>query len=171
MLDRRSFGSKGGIQLHRSCTIVDRVSGGVLSTYRTATDTLTRSRAGRIVQAVTADTADPGHAAGWSYTYDQAAHLAQATLAATTRWAWANHEREPGSTAYGSRWSAGKSLASTPVRPERVVEVRYDYMEGARFRHTAQFVRWRPDRVPRSCTFEQVERPATGDLSDVLGLR
>lgn len=86
-------------------------------------------------------------------------------------WAWADHEREPGSAAYGSRWSAGKSLAFTPVRPERVVEVRYDYMEGARFRHTAQFVRWRPDRVPRSCTFEQVERPATGDLSDVLGLR
>ncbi len=46
----------------------------------------------------------------------------------------------------GSRWNAGKDLSFVPLRPERVVEVRYDYMEGERFRHTAQFVRWRPDR-------------------------
>ena len=67
-----------------------------------------------------------------------------------------------------SRWSAGKDLAFVPLRPERVVEVRYDHMEGNRFRHTAQFVRWRPDRVPRSCTFSQVAEPARFDLSDVL---
>ena len=46
----------------------------------------------------------------------------------------------------------GKDLSFVPLRPERVVEVRYDHMEGVRFRHTAQFVRWRPDRDPRSCT-------------------
>ena len=68
-----------------------------------------------------------------------------------------------------SRWSAGKDLSFVPLRPERVVEVRYDHMEGDRFRHTAQFVRWRPDRDPRSCTFGQLEEPVRFDLSDVLG--
>ena len=46
-----------------------------------------------------------------------------------------------------------------PLRPELVVEVRYEHMEGDRFRHTAQFNRWRPDRDPRSCTYEQLEEP------------
>lgn len=67
-----------------------------------------------------------------------------------------------------SRWNPGKDLSFVPLRPERVVEARYDYMEGARFRHTAQFLRWRPDRDPRSCTFEQLERPVTFDLAEVL---
>jgi ATP-dependent DNA ligase len=68
----------------------------------------------------------------------------------------------------GSRWNAGKDLSFTPLRPERVVEVRYDHMEGTRFRHTAQLVRWRPDRTPRSCTFDQLDRPLTVDLDDVI---
>ncbi|HLS44648.1 MAG TPA: ATP-dependent DNA ligase [Ornithinicoccus sp.] len=68
-----------------------------------------------------------------------------------------------------SRWNAGKDLSFVPLRPERVVEVRYDYMEGRRFRHTAQFVRWRPDREPTSCTFDQLEQPVSFDLSEVLG--
>jgi ATP-dependent DNA ligase len=67
-----------------------------------------------------------------------------------------------------SRWNAGKDLSFTPLRPELVVEVRYDHMEGDRFRHTAQFNRWRPDRDPRSCTYEQLEQPATFALSDVI---
>jgi len=50
-----------------------------------------------------------------------------------------------------------------------VVEVRYDHMEGVRFRHTAQFVRWRTDREPESCTYEQLEEPVSYDLSEVLG--
>ena len=70
----------------------------------------------------------------------------------------------------GSRWNANKDLSFVPLRPERVVEVRYDYMEGVRFRHTAQFVRWRPDREPSSCTYEQLEQPVTFDLAEVLGL-
>jgi ATP-dependent DNA ligase len=49
-----------------------------------------------------------------------------------------------------------------------VVEVRYDQMEGARFRHTAQFNRWRPDRTPESCTFDQLERPVTFELADIV---
>jgi ATP-dependent DNA ligase len=86
-------------------------------------------------------------------------------------WAWAEQEegtRTP-RNAEGSRWAAGKDLSFTPLRPERVVEVRYDHMEGIRFRHTAQFVRWRPDRDPRSCTYEQLEEPVKFDLADVLG--
>lgn len=68
-----------------------------------------------------------------------------------------------------SRWSHGKDLSFTPLRPERVIEVRYDHMEGSRFRHTTQFVRWRPDRDPRSCTFEQLEGPVRYDLAEILG--
>jgi ATP-dependent DNA ligase len=67
-----------------------------------------------------------------------------------------------------SRWNRGKDLGFTALRPERVVEVRYDHMEGARFRHTTQFVRWRPDREPQSCTYAQLEEPVSFDLSDVL---
>src|SRR5581483_9910211 len=63
----------------------------------------------------------------------------------------------PGSSQ--SRWNAGKDLSFEPLRPELVVEVAYDYMEGERFRHTAQFRRWRTDREPKSCTYEQLERP------------
>ena len=68
----------------------------------------------------------------------------------------------------GSRWNAGKDLSFVPLRPERVVEVRYDYMEGERFRHTAQFNRWRPDREPGSCTFTQLEQPAHVDLQRII---
>jgi len=63
----------------------------------------------------------------------------------------------------------GKDLSFVPLRPERVVEVRYDHMEGTRFRHTAQFVRWRPDRSPQSCTFGQLEEPVSYSLSEILG--
>lgn len=76
--------------------------------------------------------------------------------------------RTPSSSAY-SRWNAKKDLSFTPLRPERVVEVRYDHMEGNRFRHTAQWVRWRDDRDPRSCTYDQLEEPVKYDLADVLG--
>jgi ATP-dependent DNA ligase len=85
-------------------------------------------------------------------------------------WAWAKQEegtRTP-RNAEGSRWQAGKDLSFVPLRPERVVEVRYDHMEGVRFRHTAQFSRWRPDREPESCTYEQLEEPVKFDLADVL---
>jgi ATP-dependent DNA ligase len=85
-------------------------------------------------------------------------------------WNWAAHmtgERTPRKNE-GSRWNNGKDLSFVPLRPERVVEVRYDYMEGSRFRHTAQFVRWRPDRTPESCTYDQLERPVSFDLAEVL---
>ena len=85
-------------------------------------------------------------------------------------WDWAAHaagDRTPRRNE-ASRWNAGKDLSFVPLRPERVVEVRYDYMEGERFRHTAQFNRWRPDRDPRSCTYEQLERPVTFSLGDIV---
>ncbi len=85
-------------------------------------------------------------------------------------WSWAAQEegtRTPQASA-GSRWAAGKDLSFTPLRPERVVEVRYDHLEGVRFRHTAQFVRWRPDKDPEDCTYEQLDEPVSYDLSNVL---
>jgi ATP-dependent DNA ligase len=83
------------------------------------------------------------------------------------QWAIANPDRVPGTQ---SRWSAGKDLSFTPLRPERVLEVAYDHMEGRRFRHTAQFRRWRPDRDPLSCGYEQLEEPVGYDLTRVLGM-
>ncbi len=68
-----------------------------------------------------------------------------------------------------SRFSASKDTSFVPVRPERVVEVTYDQMEGQRFRHAVTFERWRPDRDPRSCQLEQVQRAAAYDLAEVLG--
>jgi ATP-dependent DNA ligase len=89
-------------------------------------------------------------------------------------WDWAAHragERTPRKNET-SRWNAGKDLSFVPLRPERVVEVRYDHMEGPRFRHTAQFSRWRPDRDPRSCTYDQLEQPVTYDLDEIVpGIR
>ncbi|TFV56683.1 ATP-dependent DNA ligase [Mycobacterium sp. PS03-16] len=85
-------------------------------------------------------------------------------------WNWAAHladDRTPRRNE-GSRWNAGKDLSFVPLRPELVVEVRYDHMEGERFRHTAQFNRWRPDRDPRSCTYEQLDQPVTFALRDII---
>ncbi|MEV5356270.1 ATP-dependent DNA ligase [Streptomyces sp. NPDC052693] len=69
-----------------------------------------------------------------------------------------------------SRWSGRKDLSWVPLRPERVAEVAYDHMEnGQRFRHTARFRRWRPDRTPESCTYAQLEEPVRYDLAEILG--
>jgi ATP-dependent DNA ligase len=83
---------------------------------------------------------------------------------------WAEMEahaagRLPGAT---SRWNRDKELGWVPLRPELVCEVGYDHMEGTRFRHVAQFRRWRPDRDPRSCTYAQLEEPVRYDLARVL---
>lgn len=89
----------------------------------------------------------------------------------THPWNWAAHVMaNPEARKYGggSRWNAGKDLSFVPLRPERVVEVRYDHLEGARFRHTAQFNRWRPDRDPRSCTYDQLDHPINFRLDDIV---
>ncbi|GGL78984.1 ATP-dependent DNA ligase [Streptomyces fumigatiscleroticus] len=68
-----------------------------------------------------------------------------------------------------SRWTGKKDLSWVPLRPERVLEVAYDHMEGGtRFRHTAGFRRWRPDRTPESCTFAQLQEPVRYDLAEIL---
>jgi len=63
-------------------------------------------------------------------------------------------QRMPGG---GSRWNRGKDLSWEPLRPERVVEVAYDHMQGTRFRHAAHFLRWRPDKKPKDCRYDQLE--------------
>lgn len=73
--------------------------------------------------------------------------------------------RKPGAK---SRWSRGKTLEWEPVRIELVCEVGYDHMQGARFRHTGQFVRWRTDKPPHACTFEQLEETPPAELSMLL---
>jgi ATP-dependent DNA ligase len=67
-----------------------------------------------------------------------------------------------------SRWSGGKDLSFIPLAPRLVAEVGYESLEGERFRHTAQFKRWRPDREPGSCTYEQLERPLSLSVDSVL---
>ncbi|MZE77951.1 ATP-dependent DNA ligase [Streptomyces xinghaiensis] len=86
-------------------------------------------------------------------------------------WAdWAEEEAHERSRMPGapSRWTGTKDLSWVPLRPERVCEVAYDHMQAGRFRHTARFRRWRPDRVPESCTYAQLEEPVRYDLSSVL---
>jgi ATP-dependent DNA ligase len=74
-------------------------------------------------------------------------------------------DRMPGAV---SRWNAGKDLSWVPLRPELVVEVKYDQLEGRRLRHTGQFLRWRTDRDPLSCTYDQLDVPVKYDLAEVL---
>lgn len=75
-------------------------------------------------------------------------------------------QRVPGMT---SRWNPGKALDWVPLRCERVVEVRYDHMQGTRFRHTAHFVRWRPDKPPAECTYDQLDVTPPLELARIFG--
>ncbi len=68
-----------------------------------------------------------------------------------------------------SRWSAGKDLSWEPLRVERVCEVKYDHLQGDRFRHAAVFLRWRPDKPPRDCRYDQLEVTAPYELEKVFG--
>jgi ATP-dependent DNA ligase len=74
-------------------------------------------------------------------------------------------DRMPGGQ---SRWSAGKDLSWEPLRIERVVEVKYDHMQGNRFRHAATFLRWRPDKRPRDCRYDQLEVTPAYELDKVF---
>ncbi|RPH77083.1 MAG: ATP-dependent DNA ligase [Candidatus Rokuibacteriota bacterium] len=80
----------------------------------------------------------------------------------------ATGQRLPGAT---SRWNRGKDLSWEPLRPERVCEVAYDHMQGSRFRHAAQFLRWRPDRRPLDCRYDQLEVTPAYELERVFGAR
>lgn len=83
---------------------------------------------------------------------------------------WGDAEAHEGSRMPGapSRWSGKKDMSWVALRPERVLEVAYDHMEGDRFRHTTQFRRWRPDRTPDTCTYAQLEEVVRYDLAEVL---
>ncbi|MEV5330463.1 ATP-dependent DNA ligase [Streptomyces werraensis] len=86
--------------------------------------------------------------------------------------AWADEAAHASARLPGapSRWTGKKDLSWVPLRPERVAEVAYDHMEnGQRFRHTARFRRWRPDRTPESCTYAQLQEPVRYDLAEILG--
>ncbi len=67
-----------------------------------------------------------------------------------------------------SRFSSSKDVSYVPLRPERVVEVAFDQLEGRRFRHAVTFLRWRPDRDPESCLLDQIDRAPAYDLGEVL---
>jgi ATP-dependent DNA ligase len=81
-------------------------------------------------------------------------------------WAGDVLQRIPGGQ---SRWSQGKDLSWEPLRPELVVEVAYDHMQGSRFRHTAQFRRWRQDKPPAACTYEQLEVVPPEEVAAIFG--
>ena len=74
--------------------------------------------------------------------------------------------RMPGAA---SRWSGGKDLGWEPLRPERVCEVKYDHLQGDRFRHATTFLRWRPDKPPRDCRYDQLEVTTAFELHKVFG--
>src|SRR5579872_4290171 len=88
--------------------------------------------------------------------------------------AWADHLTADGQTSRRipggqSRWSQGKDLSWEPLRPELVVEVAYEHMQGARFRHMSQFRRWRLDKKPSDCTYAQLEVVPAQELSEIFG--
>jgi ATP-dependent DNA ligase len=81
---------------------------------------------------------------------------------------WANGDefaRMPGGH---SRWSAGKDLSWEPLRIERVCEVKYDHLQGSRFRHATTFLRWRPDKQPGDCRYDQLEVTTPFELAQVF---
>jgi ATP-dependent DNA ligase len=89
---------------------------------------------------------------------------------------WATAEEDPGAEGQRmpgatSRWNRGKDLSWQPLRPERVCEVAYDHMQGSRFRHAAQFVRWRLDKRPQDCRYDQLEVTPAYELERVFGAR
>ena len=80
----------------------------------------------------------------------------------------ASGRRMPGAQ---SRWNRGKDLTWEPLRVERVAEVSYDHLQGDRFRHATRLVRWRPDRRPGDCRYDQLETTAPYELADIFGAR
>ena len=82
-------------------------------------------------------------------------------------WAqWSGDQRMPGAS---SRWNRGKDLSWEPLRIERVCEVAYDHLQGDRFRHAANFLRWRPDKKPKDCRYDQLEVTKPYELENVFG--
>jgi ATP-dependent DNA ligase len=101
-----------------------------------------------------------------------AAELAPLRLAADAPHPWIPRDeagepiRYPGAQ---SRWNRGRSLDWEPLAPERVVEVAYDHLQGPRFRHATRLLRWRPDRSPADCRYDQLEETPPHELDEILG--
>ncbi|MFF0558324.1 ATP-dependent DNA ligase [Streptomyces sp. NPDC004266] len=110
----------------------------------------TAARRAELVEELEPLRTDPSDGHPWAAWTDEAAH---------------EEARLPGAP---SRWSGGRDLSWVALRPERVCEVGYDHMEGDRFRHTAQFKRWRPDRTPESCGYGQLREPVSYDLAEIF---
>jgi ATP-dependent DNA ligase len=85
-------------------------------------------------------------------------------------WAAAQADETTRMPGAGNRWNAKKDMSWVPLRIERVAEVAYEHLQGDRFRHTARFHRWRPDREPASCTYAQLESPVPIELHEVFGV-
>lgn len=83
-------------------------------------------------------------------------------------WAQFDEGRRKRMPGMQSRWSAGKDLSWEPLRIERVCEVKYDHLQGSRFRHAATFLRWRPDRDPGDCRYDQLDEVASYDLEKIF---
>jgi ATP-dependent DNA ligase len=82
---------------------------------------------------------------------------------------WASIDMDKRVPGTGNRWNTGKDMSWEPIRPELVVEVAYDHMQGNRFRHTAQFRRWRIDKKPKDCTYAQLEVVPPQELFEIFG--
>jgi ATP-dependent DNA ligase len=85
---------------------------------------------------------------------------------------WASAMAEAGGRMPGgqSRWNAGKDQSWEPLRPELVVEVRYDHLQGTRFRHGTTFVRFRDDKTPDQCTYAQLDEAAPAEVAQIFGV-
>ena len=104
---------------------------------------------------------------------DELAPLRRDALAAHPWREWTDAASHMGTRMPGgqSRWSAGKDLSWEPLRIERVCEVKYDHLQGDRFRHATTFVRWRSDKSPRECRYDQLEVTTPFELEKVFGAR
>jgi ATP-dependent DNA ligase len=109
------------------------------------------------------------HLVGVTSSFTMAVRKALAEELSPLRTAMEKHPWKGAEIGAQSRWSAGKDLSWEPLRIERVCEVKYDHMQGDRFRHAASFVRWRPDKPPRACTYEQLEVTPAYALKKVFG--
>jgi ATP-dependent DNA ligase len=147
-----------GFRWHKSGGVVGSLLLGLYDDAGTlhhigVTASFTMKRRAELVDEVAAYRLEPGDSSHpWAQWSDAAAH--------------ATGKRLPGG---GSRWNAGKDLSFELLRPDLVVEVAFDHMQGDRFRHAATFRRWRPDRDPRSCTYSQLETVVPAELAQLFG--
>jgi ATP-dependent DNA ligase len=158
----------------------DRTADCVVVGYRTHKSS--RDAVGSLLLAVYADEAEPVH--GWETMFGGLIPIGVAASFPAARRRELFTELAPyvvdlaehpwaGVTAEvagqpGSRWNPDKDLSFTPLRPELVAEVRFNQLDGGRLRHPAQFLRWRPDRDPLSCRFDQLEATSSFGLDDIL---